>query len=134
PAFAFDRHRQKRDRRYRRMLSMLRDDIARSTDGVRVYLRANVELAADSADAAHLGAEGIGLYRTEFLYLNRDDTPSEEEQLAVYRRILQSVASPVTIRTLELGAVKTIPRQTGRTSSTTALGLRPIRLYLREPE
>lgn len=133
-ALEFYRHRQKRDQRYRRMLGMLRNDIARSADGVRIHLRANVELAADSADAAHLGAEGIGLYRTEFLYLNRDDMPGEEEQLAVYRRVLQSVTGPVTIRTLDLGADKTITRLASKTSSNPALGLRAIRLCLRETD
>ena len=132
-ALEFYRHRQKRDERYRRMLGMLKDETAVSTDGVRVHMMANVELPDDSADAAEVGAEGIGLYRTEFLYMNRDETPGEEEQLAAYRRVLRSVDGPVTIRTLDLGADKTIGRE-AKTSSNPALGLRAIRLCLKETD
>lgn len=133
-AIAFYRHRQKRDERYHRMLGKLRDEIARTADGVRVCMRANVELPDDSAEAARLGAEGIGLYRTEFLYMNRDDMPSEEEQLAVYRRVLDSADGPVTIRTLDLGADKTVSGSTAKASSNPALGLRAIRLCLKETD
>jgi len=133
-ALEFYRHRQKRDARYRRMLGMLKDEAALSTDGVRIRMLANVELPDDSADAAEVGAEGVGLYRTEFLYMNRDETPGEEEQLAAYRRVLRSVDGPVTIRTLDLGADKTIGRDTGKTSSNPALGLRAIRLCLKETD
>ncbi|GAB3679888.1 phosphoenolpyruvate--protein phosphotransferase [Salinisphaera aquimarina] len=133
-ALEFYRHRQKRDERYRRMLGMLKDETAVSTDGVRVRMLANVELPDDSKDAADVGAEGIGLYRTEFLYMNREETPGEEEQLAAYRRVLRSVDGPVTIRTLDLGADKTIGRATTKTSSNPALGLRAIRLCLKETD
>lgn len=132
-ALEFYRHRQKRDARYRRMLGMLRDEAAISTDGVRIRMLANVELPNDSADAAEVGAEGVGLYRTEFLYMNREGTPGEEEQLAAYRRVLRSVDGPVTIRTLDLGADKTIGRSS-KTSSNPALGLRAIRLCLKETD
>jgi len=132
-ALEFYHHRQKRDARYQRMLSMLRDETAVSTDGVRVQMLANVELPDDSKDAAEVGAEGIGLYRTEFLYMNRDETPGEEEQLAAYRRVLRSVDGPVTIRTLDLGADKTVGRES-KTSSNPALGLRAIRLCLKETD
>ena len=133
-ALEFYRHRQKRDARYRRMLGMLRDEPAISADGVRIRMQANVELPNDSADAAQVGAEGVGLYRTEFLYMNRDETPGEEEQLAAYRRVLRSVDGPVTIRTLDLGADKTIGRNASKTSSNPALGLRAIRLCLKETD
>ncbi|MDN5863270.1 MAG: phosphoenolpyruvate--protein phosphotransferase, partial [Salinisphaera sp.] len=106
-ALAFYHHRQKRDQRYRHMLGKLTGEPAISTDGVKVRLLANVELPEDSEHAAAVGAEGIGLYRTEFLYMNRQDCPSEEEQLAAYRQVLRSVDGPVTIRTLDLGADKT---------------------------
>ena len=134
-ALEFYRHRQKRDERYRRMLGMLKDETAVSTDGVRIAMLANVELPDDSKDAADVGAEGIGLYRTEFLYMNRDETPGEEEQLAAYRRVLRSVDGPVTIRTLDLGADKTVGRGSSvKTSSNPALGLRAIRLCLKETD
>src|SRR5699024_8231944 len=115
-AIEFYRHRQKRDERYRRMLGTLRHETARTTDGVRIHLRANVELSDDTADAAALGVAGVGLYRTEFLYMNRDDMPGEEEQLAAYRRVLHSIDGPVTIRTLDLGADKTVSGLATKTS------------------
>ncbi len=134
-AIEFYRHRQRRDARYRRMLGMLKNETALSTDGVRIRMLANVELPNDSADAADVGAEGVGLYRTEFLYMNRDEMPGEEEQLAAYRRVLRAVDGPVTIRTLDLGADKTIGSGRGAKMSTNpALGLRAIRLCLRETD
>lgn len=132
-AIEFYRHRQKRDARYRRMLGMLRDEAAVSTDGVRIRMLANVELPDDSADAVEVGAEGVGLYRTEFLYMNREEMPGEEEQLAAYRRVLRSFDGPVTIRTLDLGADKTVGRES-KTSSNPALGLRAIRFCLKETD
>lgn len=130
-ALEFYRHRQKRDERYRRMLGVLRDETAISSDGVRIRMLANVELPDDSADAAEVGAEGVGLYRTEFLYMNRDEMPGEEEQLAAYRRVLRAFDGPVTIRTLDLGADKTIGRD-AKMATNPALGLRAIRLCLKE--
>ncbi len=134
-ALKFYRHRQKRNQRYQRMLGKLKTEPAISEDGVKITLNANVELPNDSKSAAEAGAEGIGLYRTEFLYMNREEMPSEEEQLAAYLRVLNSVKGPVTIRTLDLGADKTIghgrdPAQ----SSNPALGLRAIRLCLKETD
>lgn len=133
-ALAFYRHRQKRDQRYRRMLGKLKTEPAISEDGAKIQLLANVELPDDSKDAAEVGAEGIGLYRTEFLYMNREEMPGEEEQLAAYRRVLRSVDGPVTIRTLDLGADKTLAHGRDHTSSNPALGLRAIRLCLKETD
>ncbi|MEQ8800239.1 MAG: phosphoenolpyruvate--protein phosphotransferase [Salinisphaeraceae bacterium] len=134
-AIEFYRHRQKRDQRYRRMLGKLKGEPAVTADGVPIRLLANVELPDDSADAAEVGADGIGLYRTEFLYMNREDMPTEEEQLAAYRRVLRSVDGPVTIRTLDLGADKTLGQGRDPAQSTNpALGLRAIRLCLKETE
>lgn len=130
-ALAFYRHRQKRDERYQRMLSVLRDEPAISSDGVRARMLANVELPDDTADAQAVGVEGIGLYRTEFLYMNREDSPDEEEQLAAYRQVLAAVDGPVTIRTLDLGADKTVGRS-AKMATNPALGLRAIRLCLKE--
>lgn len=132
-ALAFYRHRQKRDERYQRMLGVLRDEPAVSGDGQRIRMLANVELPADAADAAAVGVEGIGLYRTEFLYMNREDSPGEEEQLAAYRQVLAAVDGPVTIRTLDLGADKTVGRP-AKIATNPALGLRAIRLCLKETD
>lgn len=130
-ALDFYHHRQQRDARYQRMLAVLRDEPAVSADGVHVSMLANVELPDDSIEAGRVGAEGVGLYRTEFLFMNREDTPSEEEQLAVYRQVLTSIDGPVTIRTLDAGADKSIGLS-DKVAPNPALGLRAIRLCLKE--
>lgn len=132
-AVAFYQRRQRRDDRYRRMLGKLRGAPAVSADGRKLRLMANIELPEDSEQAAAVGAEGVGLYRTEFLYMNRDTLPDEEEQVAAYSRIVRSLDGPVTIRTLDLGADK----QGGRgmpASNNPALGLRAIRYCLKDPD
>ncbi len=104
-------------------------------DGKPITLLANAEQPEDIAAINEAGAAGIGLYRTEFLYMNRSDPPEEEEQLAVYRAIVESMnGAPVTIRTFDLGADKTVDG--GRNSIMAinpALGLRAIRLSLNQP-
>ena len=105
-------------------------------DGETVHLLANIELADDVEAARANGAQGIGLYRTEFLYMNRSTPPSEEEHFAAYRTVVEGMQGrPIAIRTLDLGADK----QPGSTdylaaSCNPALGLRAIRLCLKEPE
>jgi len=97
---------------------------------------ANIELANDVANALANGAQGIGLYRTEFLYMNRDAPPDEEEHFVAYRTVVEGLQGrPVTFRTLDLGADKQ-PGWTGQlgTACNPALGLRAIRLCLKEPE
>ena len=80
------------------------------------------------------GAEGVGLYRTEYLFMNREEPPGEEEQYEVYRTIVQKLAGkPLTIRTLDLGADKQIDGNASSVSTNPALGLRAIRLCLKEP-
>mgnify|MGYP001819163626 FL=1 len=105
-------------------------------DGELIQLLANIERVEDVETARVNGAQGIGLYRTEFLYMNRDRPPGEEEQFDAYRAVLEGMPDhPVTIRTLDLGADK--HPGTVTTSATTcnpALGLRAIRLCLKEPE
>ncbi|MES1936116.1 PTS system phosphoenolpyruvate-protein phosphotransferase [Salinisphaera hydrothermalis C27AD] len=130
-ALAFYRHRQQRDARYQRMLAVLRDEDAVSADGVRVTMLANVELPGDAIEAGKVGAEGVGLYRTEFLFMNRDDSPSEDEQFEVYRQVVAAIDGPVTIRTLDAGADKSLGRP-DKVSPNPALGLRAIRLCLKE--
>lgn len=133
---AFYQQRQADERQYRVELARLKGEPAISRDGHNIQLLANVELPADGEAAREFGAVGVGLYRTEFLYMNRRDMPGEEEQFEAYRQVLQAVKGPVTIRTLDLGADKQVDsgRQQGPTPNNPALGLRAIRLCLKEVE
>ena len=113
----------------------LKNAPAVSADGEPIGLQANVELTSDMDLLPQVGAAGVGLYRTEFLFMNRDESPDEEEQVAAYRRVAQSLpGAPVTIRTLDLGADKQVDgsRPGAPTSSNPALGLRAVRLCLKE--
>ncbi|MGZ3454991.1 MAG: phosphoenolpyruvate--protein phosphotransferase, partial [Polyangiales bacterium] len=103
--------------------------------GTRVQLLANVELPAEALLAIEHGAEGIGLYRTEFLYIDRKDLPSEDEQYELYRQIAQMTAPrPVTLRTFDLGNDKLATSIATPDELNPALGTRAVRLALREPE
>ncbi len=103
-------------------------------DGTEVQLQANIELPEDLAACHGNGADGIGLFRTEFLFLHRDDLPTEDEQFEAYRRVLEGMqGKPVTIRTFDLGADKRMAGVGDRPSENPALGLRAIRLCLAEP-
>ena len=135
-ALAFYRAKQQRQAESRKALGKLKDKPAVSRDGVKVTLLANIELPEDAKQAAKMGVEGVGLYRTEFLYMNREGLPGEEEQYEAYARVIGSVKGPITIRTLDLGADKQVDsgRSQGPTPNNPALGLRAIRLCLREPE
>lgn len=102
-------------------------------DGVRIHLRGNVELTEELPLALRHGAEGVGLFRSEFLYLNRSVPPSEEEQLAAYRAVLEAMApQPVTIRSLDLGGDKLAPEINISDELNPALGLRAVRFSLKE--
>lgn len=108
-----------------------------TSDGERIGLQANVELPSDIEAAVQVGADGIGLYRTEFLFMNREHAPDEEEQYEAYSRIVDALSgAAVTIRTLDLGADKQVDgaRPGAPVTSNPALGLRAVRLCLREPE
>ena len=120
----------------RASLSGLKDRPAISRDGTKIRLLANIELSEDATHAADLGAEGVGLYRTEFLYMNRKTLPTEDEQYEAYSRVVASVKGPITIRTLDLGADKQVDSgaRSGPTPNNPALGLRAIRLCLKEPD
>jgi len=135
---ALEHYRRKQDQQVqdRRLLQTLRDKPAISGDGVEVRLQANIELPEDAAVAEANGAAGIGLYRTEFLYMNRKGLPTEEEQYQAYSRVVSAVKGPITIRTLDLGADKQVDsgQRQGPTPNNPALGLRAIRLCLKEPE
>jgi phosphotransferase system enzyme I (PtsI) len=115
-------------------LKRIKQTPAVTLDGSRVELHANIEIPSDVAQTRASGATGIGLYRTEFLFMNRRDWPSEEEQFDAYRRVAEAMkGQPVTIRTLDIGADKQFDTNTARTSLNPALGLRAIRFCLAEP-
>ncbi len=105
---------------------------ARSRDGVGVELLANVELPEEFEDVQRFGAAGIGLYRSEFLYLEKSpELPTEEEYLAVVRGLLEALApQPVVVRTLDLGGGKTARGHDDQEEENPVLGLRGIRLTL----
>jgi phosphotransferase system enzyme I (PtsI) len=118
----------------REKLKRLRSSRSATLDGVAVELQANIELPQDVEEAAEAGAMGIGLFRSEFLFLNRDDLPSEDEQFEAYRKVADAMhGRPVTIRTLDLGADKSI-NGADRGGPNPALGLRAIRFCLAEPQ
>lgn len=120
-----------------RALARLRDVPAKTRDGQRVTLQLNLELPRELEQATGVGAEGIGLLRTEFMYMNRPDLPDEEEQYQVLSEIVRAMQGlPVTVRTLDIGGEKlatSLGEQLG-VSVNPALGLRAIRLSLREPQ
>tara|TARA_R110000787_G_scaffold42983_30_gene105428 strand:+ start:1 stop:1215 length:1215 start_codon:yes stop_codon:yes gene_type:complete len=117
-------------------LQGLKDEPAISQDKVSVSLQANIELPEDARLADQNGALGVGLYRTEFLFMNRSDLPSEEEQYEAYSRVVKAVKGQITIRTLDLSADKQVDsgHRHGTTPNNPALGLRAIRLCLHEPD
>ena len=134
----FYEKKQKEVKRYYSSLSKLKNAPTKSTDNVPVELMANIELPKDFETVRNVGAKGVGLYRTEFLYMNRDAPPDEEEHFETYMAVLKALRGlPLTIRTLDLGADKQVDgagKQTGPVKSNPALGLRAIRLCLKEPE
>ncbi|MDH5408617.1 MAG: phosphoenolpyruvate--protein phosphotransferase, partial [Gammaproteobacteria bacterium] len=114
-----------------------KDKPATSIDGMNISVLANIELADDIVTAKKHGAEGVGLYRTEYLFMNRSTPPAEQEQYEVYREAVKQLdGKALTIRTLDLGADKQLDNPSSvRTQVTNpALGLRAIRLALKEPE
>lgn len=117
-----------------RELNRKRDEPARTTDGVGMALRANIELPEEAAIARDHGAEGVGLYRTEFLYVNRRSPPSEDEQLDIFRRVLDVMGDrPVTLRTFDIGGDKFTTTFRMPDELNPMLGLRAVRLALAEP-
>lgn len=126
---------QKEQRQRQRELKKLTDKKSITVDGVSFSLQANIEVDEDIRGLKRVKAEGVGLYRTEFLYLNRDELPTEDEHFKAYSRIVRSLkGAPVTIRTVDLGADKQLSAQTGRLARNPAMGLRGIRLCLSDPQ
>jgi len=102
-------------------------------DGKTLKLLANIEFPEEAEVALRSGADGVGLYRTEFLYLNRKDLPSEDEHFQTYRRVAEKFArQPVTIRTIDLGGDKFVSQLDLAEEMNPAMGLRAIRFCLRE--
>ncbi|QBE63110.1 phosphoenolpyruvate--protein phosphotransferase [Pseudoduganella lutea] len=129
------RERQLAAQRARKKLSKLKKTPAVTKDGTAITLLANIELPDDCGPALEAGANGVGLFRSEFLFMGRaSDMPSEDEQFEQYRRAVVAMKGrPVTIRTLDIGADKPLDT-TEHTALNPALGLRAIRYCLSEPQ
>ncbi len=134
------RFRQRQSELERARLARLRFTPAVTLDGERVELLANIELPGDAPSALDAGAVGVGLFRSEFLFMNRDgELPGEEEQFLAYRSVVEAMQGlPVTIRTVDIGADKPLDRMTLNELRhehvlNPALGLRAIRWSLSEP-
>jgi phosphotransferase system enzyme I (PtsI) len=128
------RLKQNQARLERDKLKRLRTAPASTLDGTAIQLQANIELPTDVESVRASGAAGIGLFRSEFLFMNRRDLPGEDEQYEAYRDVVEGMKGlPVTIRTLDAGADKALDGQDYLTVNP-ALGLRAIRYCLAEPE
>ncbi|AGA26193.1 phosphoenolpyruvate--protein phosphotransferase [Singulisphaera acidiphila] len=115
-------------------LVLNRDQPARSADGSQIELLANINNLADTQAALKVGATGVGLFRTEYLFLTHQDVPDEEEQYQYYRQIIEdSPGCAVTIRTLDLGGDKTVPYLGRRSEANPFMGWRSIRLSFEHP-
>ncbi|PSJ80145.1 phosphoenolpyruvate--protein phosphotransferase [Neisseria iguanae] len=125
-------------RSHKRELNKLKKTAATTADGINIELLANIESAEDIKALHNIGADGVGLFRSEFFYLNREHMPSEDEQYAVYSEIVKKLkGKSLTIRTVDLGVDKN-PRWFGQNATPNgslnpALGLTGIRLCLAEP-
>ncbi|MGB1882323.1 MAG: phosphoenolpyruvate--protein phosphotransferase [Gammaproteobacteria bacterium] len=120
---------------YLKSLQVLRGQAAVTVDGLAIELQANVEFENDFAVAKEVGASGIGLYRTEFMFMNRPGYPDEDEHFNCYRQMLNVLDGlPLTIRTADIGSDKPIAQyEAGPLAANPALGLRAVRLCLHEP-
>ncbi|MBB6592187.1 phosphoenolpyruvate--protein phosphotransferase [Ralstonia solanacearum] len=134
------RHRRSESELQKKRLERLRHTPTVSLDGTQIDLLANIEMPEDAVAALAAGAVGVGLFRSEFLFMNRRDAlPDEEEQFVAYRTAVESMKGlPVTIRTTDIGADKPLDVRDGRddqfeTAPNPALGLRAIRWSLSEP-
>ncbi|GCE27795.1 phosphoenolpyruvate-protein phosphotransferase [Dictyobacter alpinus] len=112
-------------------LALLKDQPAITPDGIRVEVAANIGRSADAGPAVEAGATGVGLFRTEFLFLERTSAPTEEEQVAAYSTVLQAfTGKTVIVRTLDIGGDKSVPYLDLPKEDNPFLGLRGIRLCL----
>ncbi|UXR76945.1 MULTISPECIES: phosphoenolpyruvate--protein phosphotransferase [unclassified Staphylococcus] len=130
-------YQQKRDMYFegREALKQLRDEPSTTIDGKHVELAANIGTPNDLEGVKNNGAEGIGLYRTEFLYMGRDNMPSEDEQFEAYKKVLEEMdGKRVVVRTLDIGGDKELPYLNLPEEMNPFLGYRAIRLCLDQPE
>jgi phosphotransferase system enzyme I (PtsI) len=129
------RSRQTEIKAARQRLKRLKMTRATTSDGTPVELFANIELPQDMEEVLDAGAEGVGLFRTEFMFLNRRELPGEDEQFEAYRQVAQAMQGrPVVLRTLDVGADKAMNGDDGHTITNPAMGLRAIRYCLAEPQ
>ncbi|MFN2643859.1 MAG: phosphoenolpyruvate--protein phosphotransferase [Burkholderiales bacterium] len=127
------RERQAELKADRQRLKRLKKTRATTQDGTPIELYANIELPQDMPEVLEAGADGVGLFRTEFMFLNRKDLPSEEEQFDAYRQVAEAMKGrPVVLRTLDIGADKAM-NGGEHTMPNPAMGLRAIRFCLAEP-
>jgi len=120
---------------YRRELTKTAKLKAETLDNTRFYPMANIELPEEVDLALSLGAEGIGLFRSEFIYFQHKDLPSEEDHYQTYKKIAEDAATlPVCIRTMDIGGEKNLPQLNIAKEPNPALGLRAIRFSLKDRE
>ena len=126
---------QRRLRERERELKSLTGKISKTLNGQKVRLLANIEGATDLKEVLQVNAAGIGLFRTEYLFMNRDTAPTEMEQFRAYKRVVTGVDKPVAIRTLDIGGDKQLEfNYPQKKSSESPLGLRAVRLCLNHME
>lgn len=132
------RARQREGEREQVKLRALAGLASRTRDGVAVALHLNIDRPEEAAEAAQSDAAGVGLFRSEFLFMNRTDLPGEDEQFEAYRAVVKAMRGrPVTIRSIDIGADKTLDPSIGAASAVApnpALGRRAIRYSLAHPE
>ncbi|TMH29455.1 MAG: phosphoenolpyruvate--protein phosphotransferase [Betaproteobacteria bacterium] len=130
------RERQAELKAERARLKRLKKTRATTADGTPIDLYANIELPQDLNEVLEAGAEGVGLFRTEFMFLNRKDLPSEDEQFEAYRQVAEGMqGKPVVLRTLDIGADKAMNGgEAAHVMPNPAMGLRAIRFCLAEPQ
>ncbi|WP_436957255.1 phosphoenolpyruvate--protein phosphotransferase [Staphylococcus sp. AS1337] len=130
-------YQNKRERFFedKQALQQLRDEPSTTADGMHVELAANIGTPDDLKGVIENGAEGIGLYRTEFLYMGRDEMPTEDEQFEAYKKVLETMEDKrVVVRTLDIGGDKELPYLNLPEEMNPFLGYRAIRLCLDQPD
>ncbi|TIH16495.1 phosphoenolpyruvate--protein phosphotransferase [Marinifilum sp. JC120] len=128
------RYQQEQYQIERKQLEELRDQPAMTTDGVQIKLAANIGSPSESGPAVSKGAEGVGLYRVEFLFMEKSESPDEEEQYQAFKSVVDDMQGrPVVIRTLDVGGDKDLPYLALPEEANPFLGCRGIRLCFERP-
>ncbi|MEO0367896.1 MAG: phosphoenolpyruvate--protein phosphotransferase [Pseudomonadota bacterium] len=126
---------QRKIKKREQKLADLVNTPSKTADGHRITLSANIETIKELKEVERVNAAGVGLYRTEYLFMNRDEAPSEDEQFKTYHRIVSRLKKPIVIRTLDVGGDKQLDFSYARKkSSESPLGLRAVRLCLNNTE